>query len=437
MSVKKPPFNSSAMQIEKKHPKPDFGFAEIFWIFLKLGVSSFGGPIAHLGYFHKVFVDEKRWFSSEDYAEIVSLCQFLPGPTSSQVGMSIGLRCGGIFTAFAAWLGFTLPSALIMIVAGYGILSFEGTSFLSVLYALKLLAAAVILDAVISMSKSLTPDWTRKIIALFAATILVIAPSALMQISVLFMGVIIGIMKDILPNIKFRNEKQSSQNIAKTPLATLSSHYNTSGYSPAIKQLAPIAGTLFFVLLCALPIATIIYGTDLLKMMNIFFQSGALVFGGGHVVLPLLQSHLVPTGLISHTDFMAGYGIAQAIPGPLFSFAAYLGVFVPTAMPAWITGILCLIIIFLPAILLVLAVIPIWENIKDNRYCKSGLYGVNAVVVGLLLAAFINPILFLTVKSWVEIALIMVLYIILHFGKLPIWLVIMCTILSGYLWSLI
>ena len=180
-----------------------------------------------------------------------------------------------------------------------------------------------------------------------------------------------------------------------------------------------------------------IHNSLIIEIVTIFFQSGALVFGGGHVVLPLLQSQLVPNGLMSHADFMAGYGIVQAIPGPLFTFAAYLGVLLPTGWPEWMSGIFCLIIIFLPAILLVLAVIPIWENIRGNQYIQSSLYGVNAVVVGLLLAALINPILILSIKSWIDIAIVLILYMLLLFGKIPIWLMILAVCLSGHLWSFI
>ena len=409
-------------QLETTNQFPKISFTEMFWVFFKLGLTSFGGPIAHIGYFHKLFVEQKKWFSAEEYAEIVSLCQFLPGPTSSQVGMSIGLKCGGISNAFAAWLGFTIPSMLIMIAAGYGILTFDGTNLTTILHVLKLLAAAVILQAVLSMAKTLTPDWTRRILALTATIILVVNPTALMQLFVLGAGIIAGI---------FLSGNKSAE-IQKTE-----SKSKTYSYASFVQKLGPVSAIIFGILLFALPLLAIAYTSPIIEIANIFFQSGALVFGGGHVVLPLLQSQLVPNGLISHTDFMAGYGMAQAIPGPLFTFAAYLGVMMPTGLPAWISGIVCLIIIFLPAILLVLAVIPFWDSIRGNSYIKAGLYGINAVVVGLLLAALINPILILSLKSGFDIIIILGLFLLLVFSRLPVWLVILGASLAGYAWSFI
>jgi len=409
-------------QLETTNQFPKISFTEMFWVFFKLGLTSFGGPIAHIGYFHKLFVEQKKWFSAEEYAEIVSLCQFLPGPTSSQVGMSIGLKCGGISNAFAAWLGFTIPSMLIMIAAGYGILTFDGTSLTTILHVLKLLAAAVILQAVLSMAKTLTPDWTRRILALTATIILVVNPTALMQLFVLGAGIIAGI---------FLSGNKSAE-IQKTE-----SKSKTYSYASFVQKLGPVSAIIFGMLLFALPLLAIAYTSPIIEIANIFFQSGALVFGGGHVVLPLLQSQLVPNGLISHTDFMAGYGMAQAIPGPLFTFAAYLGVMMPTGLPAWISGIVCLIIIFLPAILLVLAVIPFWDSIRGNSYIQAGLYGINAVVVGLLLAALINPILILSLKSGFDIIIILGLFLLLVFNRLPVWLVILGASLAGYAWSFI
>jgi chromate transporter len=409
-------------QLETTNQFPKISFTEMFWVFFKLGLTSFGGPIAHIGYFHKLFVEQKKWFSAEEYAEIVSLCQFLPGPTSSQVGMSIGLKCGGISNAFAAWLGFTIPSMLIMIAAGYGILTFDGTSLTTILHVLKLLAAAVILQAVLSMAKTLTPDWTRRILALTATIILVVNPTALMQLFVLGAGIIAGI---------FLSGNKSAE-IQKTE-----SKSKTYSYASFIQKLGPVSAIIFGILLFALPLLAIAYTSPIIEIANIFFQSGALVFGGGHVVLPLLQSQLVPNGLMSHTDFMAGYGMAQAIPGPLFTFAAYLGVMMPTGLPAWISGIVCLIIIFLPAILLVLAVIPFWDSIRGNSYIQAGLYGINAVVVGLLLAALINPILILSLKSGFDIIIILGLFLLLVFSRLPVWLVILGASLAGYAWSFI
>ena len=422
MSEKPTQINNKKNKLKNIKQYPQISFTKMFWVFFKLGLTSFGGPIAHIGYFHKLFVEQKKWFSAEEYAEMVGLCQFLPGPTSSQVGMSIGLKCGGISLAFAAWLGFTMPSMLIMIAAGYGILAFDGTSLTTVLHVLKLLAGAVVLQAVLSMAKTLTPDWTRRILALTATIILVINPSASMQLFVLGGGFVAGIF---LSGNKGA-ETQKTENSSKL-----------YPYSSFAKKLGLVSAVVFSIMLFALPLLALTYTSPIIEMANIFFQSGALVFGGGHVVLPLLQSQLVPNGLISHTDFIAGYGIAQAIPGPLFTFASYLGVIIPTNLPAWISGIFCLVVIFLPAILLVLAVIPFWDSIRGNPYIKAGLYGINAVVVGLLLAALINPILIMSLKSWFDIIIILGLFLLLVFSRLPVWLVISGASLAGYIWSFI
>ena len=422
MSKKPTQIPKQKKQLENIRQFPKIGFAEMFWVFFKLGLTCFGGPIAHIGYFHELFVHKKKWFSAEEYAEIVSLCQFLPGPTSSQVGMSIGLKCGGIPNAFAAWLGFTIPSMLIMITAGYGILTFDGTSLNTVLHMLKLLAAAVVLQAVLSMAKTLAPDWTRRILALTATIILVVYPSPLIQLFVLGAGIIAGIV--LSGNNRVQRQKTKSK----------SKRYSFFSFE---KKLGLISAIVFCILLFTLPLLALTYTSPILDITNIFFQSGALVFGGGHIVLPLLQSQLVPNGLISHTDFMAGYGMAQAIPGPLFTFAAYLGVIIPTGLPVWMSGIFCLIIIFLPAILLVLAMIPFWDSIRGNPHVKAGLYGINAVVVGLLMAALINPILILSIQNWFDIIVILVLFLMLLFNSLPVWLVILGASLFGYLWSFI
>ena len=422
MSEKPTQINNQKNKLKNIKQYPQISFTKMFWVFFKLGLTSFGGPIAHIGYFHKLFVEQKKWFSAEEYAEMVGLCQFLPGPTSSQVGMSIGLKCGGVSLAFAAWLGFTIPSMLIMLAAGYGILAFDGKSLTTVLHVLKLLAASVVLQAVLSMAKTLTPDWTRRILALTATIILVINPSALMQLFVLGGGIFAGIFLSGNKGAEMQKTENNSELYPNPSFA---------------KKLGLVSAVIFSIMLFALPLLALTYTSPIIEMANIFFQSGALVFGGGHVVLPLLQSQLVPNGLISHTDFIAGYGIAQAIPGPLFTFASYLGVIMPTNLPAWISGIFCLVVIFLPAILLVLAVIPFWDSIRGNPYIKAGLYGINAVVVGLLLAALINPILIMSLKSWFDIIIILGLFLLLVFSRLPVWLVISGTSLAGYIWSFI
>lgn len=385
----------------------------IFLIFLKLGLTSFGGPIAHLGYFRHEFVERRKWLSDHTYSELVALCQFLPGPASSQVGMALGLSRGGYAGAIAAWVGFTLPSAILLILFGLGYASLSdrfGTGWLN---GLKIAAVAVVAQALVGMARQLCPDVPRLALAACAAAIALLMPTTLGQVTAIALGGIIG----------WR---------LLTPSATLPH----SGLSVRIsRRSGSIALGLFALLLVALPATASLNGAYLVQMLDGFYRAGALVFGGGHVVLPLLQSQVVPNSWVSQDAFLAGYGAAQAVPGPLFSFAAYLGS-ISTGQPSsWVGGMIALVAIFLPSFLLVVGVLPFWERLRSFGAMQRAMLGINAAVVGLLLAAFLHPICTEGLHSWTDVALAVVAFMLLQFGKIPAWAMVFLLALTGIMVS--
>jgi chromate transporter len=344
---------------------------EIFLVFLKLGLTSFGGPIAHLGYFHDEFVVRKKWLSDSAYADLVALCQFLPGPASSQVGISIGLSRAGIPGAIAAWLGFTLPSAILLILFGLGISHFSEGISPYLLLGLKIVAVIVVSFAVWKMARKLCPDKERASIAIASALSVIAFSSVWIQIGVIFFGGIIGWLF-----------LKSTSQLPHTPLS-----------STLTKKAGVIFLSVFFGLLLALPIAAQNSELQSLKYFDSFFRAGSLVFGGGHVVMPLLHSEVVPAGWVTHENFMAGYGAAQAVPGPLFTFSAFLGAVSQGEPSGWLGGVLCLIAIFLPSFLLVFGALPFWEQLRTHQSMRNAMLGINAAVVGLLGAALYNALL--------------------------------------------
>ncbi len=382
---------------------------EIFAAALKLGCTSFGGPVAHLGYFHQEYVGRRRWLSEAAYADLVALCQFLPGPASSQLGFSIGLLRGGLPGGLLAWLGFTLPSAVLMTLCGYGIAAIGDVGHAGWLKGLKLAAVAVVAQAVWAMAARLCPDRVRASVALIAAGMaLALSTHAWGQAAVLTAGALFG-------------------------WALL--RVDPSGESPApdVGLAAPGLGrrsalvflAMFFVLLLGLPLLRSATGNPAVTVFDSFYRSGALVFGGGHVVLPLLQAETVAPGWIANDRFLAGYGLAQALPGPLFTFAAYLGSSLTPPRPGgWAGGALCLGAIFLPTGLLVLGVLPFWENLRRLPGAQGALRGANATVVGLLLAALCHPVWTGAVHAPADVAVALGAYGLLVFGRCPPWLVV-------------
>ncbi|HTI85609.1 MAG TPA: chromate efflux transporter [Alphaproteobacteria bacterium] len=373
----------------------------VFLIFLRLGLTSFGGPIAHLGYFRAEFVDRRRWLDEVHYADVVALSQFLPGPASSKVGIIIGTLRAGIPGALAAWLGFTAPSALAMVAFGYGVTQLGGLAGSPWLHGLKIVAVAVVAQAVWGMARSLCPDRERQAIMAVAAVLTLAVPSSLGQIGAIIAGALIGWRA--LPG----------EVIALTPLPVRISRW---------WSIASIV--LFVALLVGLPFAAVSTGSHGVAVFEAFYRSGSLVFGGGHVVLPLLQASTVQTGWVDGDAFLAGYGAAQAVPGPLFTFSAYLGTVMQSYPNGWVGGLFCLVGIFLPSFFLAIGPLPFWDWIRRHPGMRSVLKGVNAAVVGLLLAALYNPVWTSAIHAPMDFAIALIAFLLLSFWKTPPWLVV-------------
>ena len=386
----------------------------VFLIFLRLGLTSFGGPVAHLGYFRDEFVIRRKWLTENSYADLIALCQFLPGPASSQVGIAIGLSRAGYTGALAAWTGFTLPSAIVLMLFAIGISSYGDIVPLGVLHGLKVAAVAVVAQAVWGMGKNLCTDIARISIMALAACFVLLVPSALAQVSVIAIAAIIGLLW-------FKPEKV----IAHDPLPIT-----------VRRRTGLVWLFLFFSLLIGLPLLTALYPSQTLSMVDTFFRAGSLVFGGGHVVLPLLQAEIVPAGWISNDTFLAGYGATQAVPGPLFTFAAFLGSSMNQAPSGWLGGMICLIAIFAPSFLLVMGALPFWESLRQNLRTRAALSGINAAVVGLLLAALYQPVWTSAIIEAKDFGLALVALIALMFWKFPAWLVVIGCGAAGWLLTL-
>ena len=387
----------------------------LFWVFLRLGLTSFGGPVAHLGYFREAFVVRRKWFSEESYADLVALCQFLPGPASSQVGLAVGLTRGGYLGALAAWTGFTMPSALALVLFALGVAGGLGDAAPGVLHGLKTVAVAVVAQAVWGMGRSLTPDVPRLTLMAGATCLVVLMPTAVAQLLVIGLSGLVGVFF-------FRGLTTE----ANGPRAV---------QSVASRWLGAIWILAFFGLLIGLPFFAEQLPSQWLALVNSFYRSGALVFGGGHVVLPLLQAEVVPTGWVSEDAFLAGYGAAQAVPGPLFTFAAFLGAVMTESPTGWLGGLICLGAVFLPSFFLVAGVLPFWDDLRSVRILRAALVGVNAGVVGLLLAALYDPVWTATIKSPSDFALALVALIALMAWKLPSWLVVIGAGCAGWAMS--
>jgi chromate transporter len=385
--------------------------AEVFRVFLRLGLTSFGGPVAHLGYYRAEFVERRKWLDEHAYADIVALWQFLPGPTSSQVGITLGTMRAGWPGALAAWFGFTMPSALAMILFGYGVTRFGDLSGAAWLHGLKIVAVAVVAQAVWGMARSLAPDKERAIVAVGAAILALGVPTALGQVGAIVAGGLIGwgLFAD---RAQVRSEY--------TPLAV---------HLP--RSLSIASAVLFVVLLLGLPLVAAAVPWQPLQLFDSFYRSGALVFGGGHVVLPLLQAEVVPPGWVSNDAFLAGYGAAQAVPGPLFTFAAYLGTVSGPAPNGWIGGLICLVAIFLPSFLLLIGALPFWDALRRRASVQAALLGVNAAVVGLLLAALYRPVWTSAIFGPADFALGIVAFLLLALWAVPPWLVVILGALAA------
>ena len=387
----------------------------IFLAFLRLGCTSFGGPIAHLGYFRSEFVSRRKWLTDEAYADIVALAQFVPGPASSQTGFALGLMRGGLPGGLAAWTGFTLPSAFFMVLAAYGLSYAESSAAQGLIHGLKLLAVAVVAQAVWTMGQNLCPDRQRAGLAFLAAALLIAMPSAGLQLVVIVAGALFGL-------VFLRS------NTRATPASFGIRISQTSAF---------VAICAFFLLLAGFPAVAAISHNGVASLANAFYRTGALVFGGGHVVLPLLQETVVKPGWVGHDNFLAGYGAAQALPGPLFTVAAFLGA-KSSVGPGGVSGALvALISIFLPGMLLVYGVLPFWDRLRTKTSVRGALNGVNAGVVGVLGAALYEPIWTSTILRPLDAALALLAFAALTVAKLPVFVVVAMSAAAGIALTLI
>ncbi|SDZ49479.1 chromate efflux transporter [Pseudomonas sp. NFIX28] len=371
----------------------------VFLVFLRLGLSSFGGPVAHLGYFRTEFVQRRAWLSESAYAELIALCQFLPGPASSQVGFALGWSRAGLAGALAAWLGFTLPSALILIALALGLVGSGSGLPAGLVHGLKIIAVAVVAQALWGMARSLCRGWPRALIAVVSTLGVLLLPTTLGQVGVMLLAGLIGagLLKPAVDN-------------------------RADGLAIAVgKRTGCLALGAFTLLLVGLPLLAGLWPSLPLMLADAFYRAGALVFGGGHVVLPLLQSEVVAPGWLGNDLFLAGYAAAQAVPGPLFSFAAYLG----AAIDGWSGALLCLAMIFLPAMLLIIGVLPFWQHLRHLNRVQAALAGVNAAVVGLLAAALYDPLWTSTILAPLDLGLALLAVAALMRWKLPPWLVVL------------
>ena len=383
---------------------------EVLGAFLRLGLTSFGGPVAHLGYFRTEFVQRRRWLDDRSYSDLVALCQFLPGPASSQVGIALGLSRAGAWGALAAWFGFTLPSAAALILFAYGVAHDGRWANSGAVHGLKVVAVAVVAQAVWGMARSLCPDRPRAGLAIFAALATLVLPSAFGQIGAIVLCGLIGWLLLRLPH------QQPAPHI-----------------SHGVSRRAGIAAFALFVLLLAgLPLLAAASGSPFWALMGGFYRAGALVFGGGHVVLPLLQAAVVPSGAVSNADFLAGYGAAQAVPGPLFTFAAYLGAVMDGPFPAWVRALVFLAAIFLPAFLLVAAALPFWDALRQRDGVQSALAGVNAGVVGILLSALYDPVWTGAIHTRADFGLALAAFGLLAYARMSPVLVVALAAAGGW-----
>ncbi len=386
----------------------------IFLIFLRLGLTSFGGPVAHLGYFRDEFVQRRRWLDERGYADLVALCQFLPGPASSQVGLAIGLLRGGYRGSLAAWAGFTLPSAVALTLFALGIARWGDALPSGFIQGLKIVAVAVVAQAVWGMARTLCSDGPRLAIMLAAASAVLLLPFVWSQVAIIVVAGLIGLLAfrpasgEVHPGLPVRIKM-------RTALSALAA---------------------FFALLILLPVLAGVSGSQALAQVDAFYRTGALVFGGGHVVLPLLQAEVVPSGWVDNDAFLAGYGAAQAVPGPLFTFAAFLGASMNSGPSGWLGATICLLAVFAPSFLLVFGALPFWERLRGNRRSQAALAGVNAAVVGLLLAALYDPVWTSAIKAAEHFILAVLSFAALSYWKLPPWLVVIAGALGGGLLGL-
>ncbi|MGJ7922875.1 chromate efflux transporter [Neobacillus sp. LXY-4] len=380
---------------------------EILFISTKLGLTSFGGPVAHLGYFHNEYIQKRKWMDEKAYADLVVLCQFLPGPASSQVGIGIGVIRGGVLGGVISFIGFTLPSVMVLMLFAF-LLQGLDIGNAGWIHGLKIVAVAVVAQAIIGMGQKLTPNLPTKALALFSIVGTLLWHTAYSQVIVILISGMIGYF------LFKPNNESSNASVQSFPIS---------------RRFAVLCLFLFFGLLFMLPVIREFTSSHLLAIFDSFYRSGSFVFGGGHVVLPLLERELVPTGWLSKEEFLAGYGAVQTVPGPLFTFAAYLG----TAINGWQGGVIATIAIFLPAFLLIFGTLPFWNSLRKSPKVTGVLMGVNAAVVGILISAFYDPIWTTSIISPKDFAFAAILFSLLTYWKLPPWVIVLIGAIVGWL----
>ncbi|MBI4286997.1 MAG: chromate efflux transporter [Chloroflexi bacterium] len=388
---------------------------EVLLVAGKLGLTSFGGPVAHLGYFREEYVVRRKWVDEATYVDLVALCQFLPGPASSQVGIALGVKRAGLIGGLAAWIGFTLPSALALILFAYGVTVFGNIADVGWLHGLKVVAVAVVALAVWGMARSLCPDRARASLAIASAIAALAWRSAVGQVVIIVIAGFIG----------WRLLRQEGRIMAP------------AHRFPVGRRVGTVCLALFGALLIGLPLAARATGNWSLAVFDSFYRAGSLVFGGGHVILPLLQAEVVPPGWVTNDQFIAGYGATQAVPGPLLTFAAYLGTTIGQFPVPWLGGMFTLAAIFLPAYLLVVGALPFWDGLRNVSGFRAALQGINAAVVGLLLSALYDPVWTSAILAPADIALGMAAFALLAFWKRPPWLVVIVSAVGGALIAMI
>jgi chromate transporter len=386
---------------------------EVLRVFTKLGLISFGGPIAHLGYMKAEIVDRRKWISDEAYADLVALCQFLPGPASSQVGMALGIERAGLLGGVAAWLGFTLPSALALSLFALGVVTFAGEGTTAWIHGLEVVAVPIVALAIAGMAKTLCPDKERATIAVISALVMLAWQSAMSQVVTIVLAGFAGWLL-----YRDRSAVQTNGHDLSAPLSPRS---------------GIIAWVAFFAMLFGLPVLKDAFHDSALDVFERFYRVGALVFGGGHVVLPLLEHEVIDPGWTTSERFLAGYGAAQAVPGPLFSFAAYLGFVLSSGPTGWPGAALALFAIFLPSYFLVVGALPFWARLRRSIIAQSALRGTNAGVVGLLVAAFYDPVWTVAIKSRADFGLALGAFVALAVWKIPAWLVVIVSAVAASL----
>ena len=393
----------------ESHPPRQGSFLEVLGVFTRLGLTSFGGPVAHLGYFRQEIVIRRKWVDETTYADLIALSQLLPGPASSQVAITLGITRAGLWGGLAAWLGFTLPSAIALTLFAYATTLGQGFTHAGWIHGLLVVAVAVVAQAVWGMANRLCPDRPRATLALAAAIAILLWPVAITQIAILAVAGLLGwwLFRETQP------VKPSSLNLAVP------------------RWLSVGCWIVFFGLLLGLPLLRLFFHNQALALFDTFFRVGSLVFGGGHVVLPLLQSEVVPAGWVTNAQFITGYAVAQAVPGPLFTFSAYLGAIAKPAPNGWMGAAIALAAIYLPSFLLLIGILPFWDYLRSLGSFQGALRGINAAVVGILLAALYQPIWTSAIHAPIDFALSLLAFGLLVLWKWPPWLVVLLSALVG------